>query len=88
MEDIRYTLLHIENPLSGHYTLTDLPSDKDVVVDEQVFYGDKETAARRRQVFYRQAGMKVKVGEELEISLGMDRISVSKTVGSSREAPS
>jgi hypothetical protein len=40
-------------------------------------YGSKETAARRRQEFYTQVGMKVKVGETLEISLGVDGISVS-----------
>ena len=79
VEDIRYTLLNIENPLSGHYTLIDLPSDKDVVIDENAFYGDKETAARRRQVFYRRMGMKVKVGEEgLEITLGIGEPIVSK----------
>jgi hypothetical protein len=82
VEDIRYTLLHIENPLSGHYTLIDLPSDRDVVVDENAFYGDKETAARRRQIFYCQVGMRVKVGDNLEISLGLG--DVCKTVTASR----
>jgi site-specific DNA recombinase len=79
VEDIRYTLLHIENPLSGHYTLIDLPSDRDVVIDENLFYGDREMAVRRRQIFYRERGMKVKVGkEELEITLGLGEPLVSK----------
>jgi site-specific DNA recombinase len=79
VEVIRYTLLNIENPLSGHYTLIDLPSDKDVVIDEDLFYGDGEMAARRRQIFYRNTEMKVKVGEEeLEISLGLGETLVSK----------
>ena len=65
--------------LSGHYTLIDLPSDRDVVIDENLFYGDREMAVRRRQIFYRRTGMKVKVGEEeLEISLGIGETLVSK----------
>jgi hypothetical protein len=40
-------------------------------------YGSKETASRRRQEFYRQSGLRVKVGEELEISLGIDSVFVS-----------
>jgi site-specific DNA recombinase len=41
--------------------------------------GPEETAARDRQGFYSKAGLRVKVGEEnLEITLGMDRIFVSK----------
>ena len=83
VEALRYTLLHIENPLSGHYTLIDLPSDRDVVIDENLFYGDREMAARRRQIFYRRTGMKVKVGEELEISLG-----IGETLASKNSTPS
>ena len=44
-------------------------------------YGSKETASKRRQEFYCKTGLKVEVGEEtLQISLGVDRISVSATV--------
>ena len=40
-------------------------------------YGSKETASKRRQEFYCKTGLKVEVGEEtLQISLGVDRISV------------
>jgi hypothetical protein len=81
IEDLRETLLSIENPLSGHYTLTKLPEDTQVGIDHNISYGSKETAARRRQEFYRGAGMKVKVGEEeLEISLGIGETLVSKNV--------
>jgi hypothetical protein len=75
VEDLRETLLSVENPFSGHYALTRLPEDPHV--DDDLSYGSEETAARRRLEFYRQSGLRVKVGEELEISLGIDRISVS-----------
>lgn len=71
VEALRETLLSVESPLSGHYTLTSLPEDPHVLDDSDVAYGSVETAARRRQEFYRRVGMRVKVGEELEISLGI-----------------
>ena len=86
VEDLRETLLSIENPMSGHYALTSLPEDLHALEDDDVAYWSAETAARRRQEFYRRVGMKVKVGEELEISLGVDGISVSQSEGTSREA--
>ena len=63
------------------------------MMDNGLGYGSRETAARRRQEFYRQAGLRVKVGEELEISLGVDGISVSAdesalgSIRSPRETP-
>jgi len=81
VEDLRITLKGIENPLSGHYALTEFPESYDLVdIDKMhsISYGSKETAARRRQDFYRQVGMKVKVGDELEISLGIGEPIVSE----------
>jgi hypothetical protein len=77
VEDLRETLLSIENPLSGHYALTRMLEDLDVMEDYHLGYGSKETAAKRRQEFYRNAGLRVKVGQETVISLGVDGISVS-----------
>ena len=80
VEDLRHTLKGIENPLSGHYALTEFPESYSLVdIDEMhsLGYGSKETASRRRQEFYHQSGLRVKVGEELEISLGIDRVFVS-----------
>jgi hypothetical protein len=83
VEDLRRTLLSIENPLSGHYRL-DGGADLDAAIDNDLSYGSKETAARRRQEFYRKAGLRVKVGEALEISLGIGE-GVSKHVTLSGE---
>jgi len=79
VEYLRHSLLSIENPLSGHYCFTEglVGLDNDMM-DNGLGYGSKETAARRRQEFYRRMGMKVKVGEELEISLGIGETLVSK----------
>ena len=84
VEHLRNALLSIENPLSGHYcflvgfgeTEYDLMAAEGIM-GKGLGYGSKETAARRRQEFYRQVRMKVQVGETLEISLGMDGVSVS-----------
>jgi site-specific DNA recombinase len=82
VEHLRNALLSIENPLSGHYAF--IPGDIDfdlteaAKVDDSLGYGSKEMAARRRQEFYRRVGMRVKVGEELEISLGIGEPLVSK----------
>ena len=78
VEDLRETLLSIENPLSGHYTLQSLPKDLHALEDDDVAYGSEETAAKRRQEFYRRVGMTVKVGKQLEISLGIGEPLVSK----------
>jgi site-specific DNA recombinase len=78
IEHLRVALLSVESPLSGHYCFTETIADlDDDMMDNGLSYGSRETAARRRQEFYRQAGLWVKVGEELEISLGVDGISVS-----------
>jgi hypothetical protein len=77
VEDLRETLLSIENLMSGHYALTSLPEDLHALEDDDVAYWSAETAARRRQEFYRRVGMKVKVGEALEISLGIGETLVS-----------
>jgi site-specific DNA recombinase len=79
IEALRRTLMSFENPLSGYYELTD---DFYVftAVSNKLYYGSKEDASRRRQDFYRKTGLRVKVGEEnLEISLSMDRIFVSRS---------
>jgi hypothetical protein len=73
IEHLRVALLSVESPLSGHYCFTEAIADlDDDMMDNGLSYGSRETAARRRQEFYRQAGLRVKVGEELEISLGVD----------------
>ena len=83
VEGLRRVLLSIENPLSGHYAfIIDEDFDESLVDHEEDFaygfgYGSKELAAKRRQHFYGQVGLRVKVGEELEISLGVDQIRVS-----------
>jgi len=77
VEDLRRTLMSMENPLSGHYVLGRLPEDLRVLPDHNISYGSREMAAKRRQEFYRRVGMRVKVGEELEITLGVNGISVS-----------
>jgi hypothetical protein len=73
VEDLRRLLLAIENPLSGHYVFTEegLTDMEGSMIENGFGYGSKETAAKRRQEFYRRVGMRVKVGEELEISLGI-----------------
>jgi hypothetical protein len=70
LEDLRAALLSVENPFSGHYVFVG-DVDPNVVVDHGLCYGSKETAARRRLDFYRQAALRVKVGQEAEISLDM-----------------
>ena len=78
IEHLRVALLSVESPLSGHYCFTETIADlDDDMMDNGLSYGSRETAARRRQEFYRQAGLRVEVGEELEFSLGVDGISVS-----------
>jgi site-specific DNA recombinase len=77
VEALRRTLLSIENPLSGHYAVTD-GADPDAMMDNNLSYGSRETAAKRRQEFYRRTGMRVRVGEELEISLGIGEPLVGK----------
>jgi hypothetical protein len=68
MEDLRAALLSVENPFSGHYVFVG-EVDANVAVDHGLSYGSKETAGRRRLDFYRQAGLRVKDGQETEISL-------------------
>ena len=87
VEDLRFVLKGIENPLSGHYALTESPdSGLSGLMDEDLYYGSKQTAARRRQEFYRRMGMRVKAGEELEISLGIVGDRVSKQITASQSA--
>jgi len=87
VEGLRRTLLSIKDPLSGHYAfIPDDDSDGNLIDDMKgnenslVYgfgYGSKETAARRRQEFYRRVGMKVTVGETLQIRLGVGETLVS-----------
>jgi hypothetical protein len=63
---------------SGHYVFVG-DVDPNVVVDHGLSNGSKETAARRRLDFYRQAGLRVKVGQETEISLDIGGTSVCKS---------
>jgi len=77
VDDLRKTLLSIENSLSGHYVFLIDEDNADAIRESKdslphgLKYGSEETAAWRRQEFYRRVGLKVKVGEELEISLGI-----------------
>jgi hypothetical protein len=83
VEDLRRTLKAVENPLSGHYKLTYFP-DVVVALRNGIYYGSEEEAARRRQEFYRRVGVKVKVGEELEISIGIgEPVSTLRTASAS-----
>ena len=82
LEDLRVALLSVENPFSGHYIFVE-DVDPNVVVDHGLSYGSKETAARRRLDFYRQARLRVKVGQETEISLDIGRTSVCKSARAS-----
>jgi hypothetical protein len=78
LEDLRAALLCVESPFSGHYVFVG-DVDPNVVDDHGLSYGSKETAARRRLDFYRQAGLRVKVGQETEISLDVGGTSVRKS---------
>jgi site-specific DNA recombinase len=84
VEKLRRTLMSIEDPLSGHYAfIIDEESDIDLLGNENDFkygfgYGSRKLAAKRRQEFYRRSGLTVRVGEELEISLGVGEPIVSK----------
>jgi hypothetical protein len=82
LEDLRAALLSVENPFSGHYVFVG-DVDPNVVVDHGLSYGSKETAARRRLDFYRQAALRVKVGQETEISLDIGGTSVCKSARAS-----
>jgi hypothetical protein len=82
LEDLRAALLSVESPFSGHYVFVG-EVDPNVVVDHGLSYGSKETAARRRLDFYRQAGLRVKVGQETEISLDVGGTSVCKSARAS-----
>jgi hypothetical protein len=82
LEDLRAALLSVENPFSGHYVFVG-DVDPNVVVDHGLSYGSKETAARRRLNFYRQAALRVKVGQETEISLDIGGTSVRKSARAS-----
>jgi site-specific DNA recombinase len=84
VEALRRTLLSLENPLSGHYVLTDEPAiGMDDMMGYGFGYGSRETAAKRRQEFYRKVGLVVKVGEDLEIRLGIAGDPVSKSITTS-----
>jgi hypothetical protein len=84
VEDLRRTLMSIENPLSGNYAF--IPGDdydtdsthNEKNVRRGFGYRSKRLAAKRRQKVYRRMGMQVKVGEELEISMGIREPLVSK----------
>jgi hypothetical protein len=82
LEDLRAALLSVENPFSGHYVFVG-DVDPNVAVDHGLSYGPKETAARRRLDFYRQAGLRVKVGQETEISLDIGGTTVCKSARAS-----
>ena len=96
IEGLRDALLNVEEPYSGHYAFVgDLDQlDHDVLVGDHaglvgnhLGYGSKQTAARRRQEFYSQVGLQVKVGQEMEISLDIGGSPVSKCVSSSCKTP-
>jgi hypothetical protein len=82
LEDLRVALLSVENSFSGHYVFVG-DVDPNVVVDHGLSYGSKDTAAWRRLDFYRQAGLRVKVGQETEISLDIGGTSVCKSARAS-----
>jgi hypothetical protein len=50
-------------------------------------YGSKQTAAKRRQEFYRQVWLRVTVGQEMKISLNISSPPVSKS-GCTADKPS
>jgi len=57
--------------------------DPNVVVDHGLSYGARETAARPQLDFYRRAGLRVKVGQETQISLDFGGTSVRKNARAS-----
>jgi len=78
IEDLRAALLSLESPFSGHHVFVGAV-DPNVLVDHNLGYGSKETAARRRREFYRQVELRAKVGQEIEISLNIGANPVSKS---------
>jgi Recombinase/Recombinase zinc beta ribbon domain len=87
IDHLRDALLSVASPYSGHYAFTGGGLDLDVFIDKNLSYGSRETAAKRRQEFYRQVGLRVKVGQETEISLDIGRSPVSKCVSFSCKTP-
>jgi len=77
IEGLRTALLALENPFSGHYVFVG-DVDPNVLVDHNLSYGSKETAARRRQELYGKVGLRVSVGGDVEISLNVGGTLVSK----------
>ena len=57
--------------------------DPNVVVDHGLSYGARETAARPRLDFYRQAGLRVMVGQDTQISQDFGGTSVRKNARAS-----
>jgi site-specific DNA recombinase len=55
-----------------------LALDTHDLLGRELSHGSEEASATRRQQFYRRVGMRVRVGEELEISLGMGETFVGK----------
>jgi hypothetical protein len=87
IDRLRDALLSVKSPYSGHYAFTGGGLDLDVLIDNNLSYGSRKTAAKRRQEFYRQVGLRVKVGQDVEISLDIGRSPVSKCVSSSCKTP-
>jgi hypothetical protein len=77
IENLRTALLSVEEPFSGHYVFTGDVGLNDLD-DQDLGYGSRETAARRRQEFYRRVDLRVKVGLEMEISLDVGGTPVSQ----------
>jgi hypothetical protein len=87
IDRLRDALLSVKSPYSGHYAFTGGGLDLDVLIDNNLSYGSRKTAAKRRQEFYRQVGLRVKVGQDVEISLDIGGSPVSKCVSSSCKTP-
>jgi hypothetical protein len=77
IEGLRTALLALENPFSGTIRLR-RGRRPNVLVDHNLSYGSKETAARRRQELYGKVGLRVSVGGDVEISLDVGGTLVSK----------
>jgi len=87
IDRLRDALLSIKSPYSGHYAFTGGDLDLDVLIDNNLSYGSRKTAAKRRQEFYRQVGLRVKIGQDVKISLDTGGSPVSKCVSSSCKTP-
>ena len=69
--------MSVESPFSGPYAFTG-NADLGTIVEHDLSYGSRSTAARRRMELYRGVGLRVTVGQDMEISLAIAEVPVSE----------